>query len=104
MADIYTGSTGITVTVTVTDSAGAAVDISGATGLAIVIKQMRRPAVSLSASFVTDGTDGQITASTGATALTQPGTLAIQGSYTDGGGNARRTAVDRSTTLVESLT
>lgn len=61
MTTLRVGDYGIPITATVVDSSGSAVDISSATAQTILIKRPTASTISTSTSFVTDGTDGQIT-------------------------------------------
>lgn len=61
MTTIRVGDYGIPITATVVDSSGSAVDISSATAQTIIIKRPTAATINTSTSFVTDGTDGQVT-------------------------------------------
>lgn len=58
---IYAGNYGHTHTITLVDEDDAALDISGATTKQIVFKDPSGNETSVTAEYVTDGTDGKIT-------------------------------------------
>ena len=59
-AYIYAGNWGHTHTITVTDEDGDIVDVSGATTKEIVFQRRGGSEITKEATFVTDGTDGQL--------------------------------------------
>ena len=73
------GDIGYLFTVTITDDAGTALDISDATTLQLRFKSPSRTLKTLTAIFATDGTNGKIQYTTAnATDLDMPGRWSIQ--------------------------
>ena len=83
-SDVVSKGDIVTITITFINETGGLEDISAATTRTIYLKSSTGLITALSASFVTDGTDAKIQASTAATTLTDLGTWEVQGYVTDG--------------------
>lgn len=75
---VRVGDTGTALQVELLENCTTPIDISGATTLEIIIQRPDLTTVTKTASYVTDGTDGQITADTEAGDITMSGTYKIQ--------------------------
>lgn len=84
MASVHIGDTNISLRLKFIDSAQSAIDISGYTTLTILLQDESGTTSELSASFVTDGSDGLIAYSSTASTFSTSGTYRIQGKVSDG--------------------
>lgn len=78
MADIHVADTGTVFTVTVTDAAGAIIDLSAALTLEILFRPLNGLTFTRQAALVTDGSDGQIYYVTQAGDLLEAGEWELQ--------------------------
>lgn len=85
MSGIYVGDIGTALRLTVTED-GSALDVSGAGNAYIKLRTPDGRLLTKNASFVDDGTDGQIQYVTQANDLDVPGKWRIQGYLTNLGG------------------
>ena len=69
---------GTVITVTLTDSAGAVVDVSTATNKQILLRTPAGSVLTNTATFTTDGEDGKIKYSVGSNVLKEDGNWEIQ--------------------------
>ena len=60
MAEVQEATIGVTVEYVVLDTAGVALDISGATSKKLIFRKPNGVVVSKDAEYVTDGTDGKL--------------------------------------------
>ena len=83
-SQIHVGDIGTTLIGTFSDC-GTAVDISSASSIEMIIRKPDQTKLTKTATFVTDGTDGQVQYITIAGDVDQAGNYKIQGKVVDGG-------------------
>ena len=73
MMAVHVGDTGTVLTKTVKNSAGAVVDVSASTTIELVVRHPDGTETTITGSFVTNGTNGQIRFTTVAGTWSKPG-------------------------------
>lgn len=84
MSELQVGDVNVPIRLTVVDSAGTAVDLSGYSTLEILLDDPDGNTSTLTASFTTDGTDGKIEAATTSGLIDEAGTWFVQAKVSDG--------------------